>query len=518
MRDADNKAKGNIFAEYLRTFAKHKFLIIIPLILVFMGAAIFGSSLPKTYKATALFRILRPPSSTLTQRRTSSEGDLEVMRQLILSRSNLVGVIGDVGLDAPYSSLPEAQKEVEESKLVAETGRNLEVQLKANNVFEVSHRSDNPETAARVANAVVSKYIDAVVKDERESMAATITFLGKKVKEYQDAVKDSSEALQKFKAKHILDLPGSVLSNSAELRNLRDQLTAAETQLSDADTAKKEIEKQIREVDTMVVGETVVEANPLIARYNSQLDRLELELSTLKTRFTDLHPDVVRKKSEIESLKSLIAKAAEKVTTKETREANPLYVSLQQELKNAQVRIASAQRRKERVLAKITDCEKLVQGAPALEREMAELTEDDTLNRSLLDHYTTELERAKIEQEKEKDQNATRFQMLDYARKSSATASSNRLKVSLLGLLLGGGLGLGLAVLREQTDTSFKDVEDAASFLDIPVLGTIPTINTAVEKAREKKKEVLGWIIVGSLTVLLGAVLALTSLNSFPGG
>ncbi len=519
MTDPKSKAKRNVFSEYLRVFFKHKFMILIPFILIFMGAAIFGSTLPKVYKGTAVFRMLSPSASQTRPAQRLAGNDLAVMRGTILSRSNILAVIEDVGLDASYKELKEIQRNVEEEKLVQEVRKGLDVQQKAQHLFEISYRCEDPEIAARVANAVTQRYIDGIVTGEKEIMENTITFLQRQVEVYRSKVSVSSEALARFKAEHALELPGSELSNSKELRNLRDQLAEAETNLSNAETAKGEIERQLSEIETTVVGETVVEANPRFAQYQGDIEKLELELATLKSKFTDLHPDVVKKKEQIQGLKSIVAKAQEKFTTKETVQVNPLYVALKQDLTTAQVQIASATRRKSDTLAKITEIEKRVQNAPALVKEMNRLQDEDDSNRKLLDHYTTELENSKIDQEKERDQKGTRFRVLDFANESSASAGarSKILKISFLGLILGGGLGLGLVVLKEQTDTSFKDVEDAASFLNTPVLGTIPTINTALEMAREKRKEVAGWIVVGLLAVFLGGALVVMWLTSFAG-
>ncbi|NQT82684.1 hypothetical protein HQ563_06650 [bacterium] len=515
--DNDTKGKGSFLNDYLRMFAKHKFLIIIPLVVVFLGSTIVGSTLPNVYTARAVFRMLSRSSPAGRSGGRSIADNLDVMRQLILRRSNLAVIAKEVGLDSSYANLPEAVREAREGELVKHLQKDLEVRQKATHVYEVSYRSEDPDIAARLANAVMTRYIDQVVKDEKAEMASTVDFVERRVKEYQSKVRASSEALRKFKTEHILDMPGSDLSVSRELRNLRDQLAAVETELGDAETAKTEIEKQMLSVDATEIGETVVETNPLIRQYRAQLDRLELELATLKSRRTDIHPDVVKKKSEIKIVKTLIEKAPEKSTTKETRQSNPLYVKLTQDLKDSEVRIATAKKRKERLLANKAESENRLKNAPALEKQMAELTENDTLHRRLLANYVAELENAKIAQEREREQKGTRFDVLDYAKKPSSPDKSNKLKVAMMGLLLGGGLGLGLAVLKDQTDTSFKDVRDAASFLGIPIVGTIPVINTPAERAREKKKESLAWIIVGTLLVLLVAALIVTSLTSFPG-
>ena len=510
----DRKSKGNLFIPYLRMFAKHKFLAIIPLVVVFLGSAIFGSTLPKGYKATAVFRMLQPYALRGRSDRRSAEDDLDVMKQLILSRSNLVEVIRDVGFDASYAHLPEARREAREAEVVKQLRKNLEVQQKANKVFEISYRSEDPETAARVTNAAMQRYHEGVLKTEREQMEATVAFLERKVKEYETNLAASSEALAQFIAANMQAWSGSELSDLAQLKTILDDLRDTELKLSDAETAKKELEKKIAVVPP-TVEVTLVKDNPRLLDLREKRESAALKLANLKTLFTDLHPKVIEVSKEIETLDSLI-NATEKTTIEVKHEPNPLFLKLRDKLDDADVGMVSAKGERTRLLARKKEYEKRAQNVPGLQKQMKKFEREDELNQEQLKYYTGQLREAKIELERGKEQ-GTRFRILDYARKSSASATSNRLKISLLGLIVGSGLGLGLAVLKDQMDTSFKDVEDAASFLDVPIIGTIPVINTASERAREKKKEVLGWMIVGALVILLGAALIVTSLTSFPG-
>ena len=52
----------------------------------------------------------------------------------------------------------------------------------------------------------------------------------------------------------------------------------------------------------------------------------------------------------------------------------------------------------------------------------------------------------------------------------------NRMKIGMLGLLLGIVIGGGAALLAELLDNSFKKVEDIEQILNLPVLATIPSI------------------------------------------
>ncbi len=237
-------------------------------------------------------------------------------------------------------------------------------------------------------------------ESDREIEAATIDFLEAQVKQYQDKVRASSEALAKFKAAHGLEL--GELSAVAELtmRGLRDELAAAERELSSAKAARGEIEKKLAELEPTVVIETVVEANPLMSQYRARLSDLELQLSRMRQKYADRHPQVIKTKDEIESLKALIETTEEKVTTKETHRSVPQYDYLRSKLKVAERRMKLAQVERVQLMGKLWECWEPEKKTP-LQEKAVRLTEEDALNRKLLDYYTKELQKARIEAEKE---------------------------------------------------------------------------------------------------------------------
>ena len=72
--------------------------------------------------------------------------------------------------------------------------------------------------------------------------------------------------------------------------------------------------------------------------------------------------------------------------------------------------------------------------------------------------------------------------------------------VLALALALGIGAGVGCVLLGELADTSFRSVEDASDYLEVPVLGAIGTIEPAVSKVKTWLKGIVFVLLLLGLT------------------
>ena len=77
----------------------------------------------------------------------------------------------------------------------------------------------------------------------------------------------------------------------------------------------------------------------------------------------------------------------------------------------------------------------------------------------------------------ERRQKGEQFKVIDPARIPEKPFSPNIPRNLLFGVLLGMGLGFGIAFFREQLDRSFKDAEDLETTLGFRVLANIPKID-----------------------------------------
>jgi succinoglycan biosynthesis transport protein ExoP len=111
----------------------------------------------------------------------------------------------------------------------------------------------------------------------------------------------------------------------------------------------------------------------------------------------------------------------------------------------------------------------------------------------------------------EKKQEGERFQLLDAANFPLKPLRPNRLMIGLIGFLLGLGGGVGLAIVWDNWDTSFRKSDDINAYVNVPVLATIPALVTrgsVIEQRRSQSVLVfasLGALVVGAVLVRIFA-------------
>jgi hypothetical protein len=74
----------------------------------------------------------------------------------------------------------------------------------------------------------------------------------------------------------------------------------------------------------------------------------------------------------------------------------------------------------------------------------------------------------------------------------------------LIGLVLGVGAGVGMAALREFSDTSVHSSEQLSRALHYPVLTTIPVIDTPGDAVRRRLKTLA--VAVGVVVLVAGGL------------
>jgi hypothetical protein len=168
--------------------------------------------------------------------------------------------------------------------------------------------------------------------------------------------------------------------------------------------------------------------------------------------------------------------------------------------------LAALQAKNQGMRTQVSMLQARVDSSPLRSIELSKITRDyDITLRKYQDLLAKALE-SELSENMEKKQKGEQFQLVDPANIPQHPIAPNRPRILLVGLLLGVGGGIGLAVLLDMLNKSFKSNDDLLGYSSIPVLAVLPAVVTRGSVLGQRQARAM--LISGSLGALvLGMVL-----------
>jgi polysaccharide chain length determinant protein (PEP-CTERM system associated) len=483
-----------------RIIQRRKWTLVLPAVLIFLLAAVVALSLPKQYRSTAtiLIEAQEVPNDYVKANITSfADQRLQTINQRIMGTPKLLEMINRFKLYADKKqswTMDEIvdrmrNKDIKFSTISADvvdprSGRPGQATI----AFSLSFLGPTPEVAQQVANELSSLYMEENLKVREQQSQGTSNFLADEMRQIQENLADIGAKIAIFKQNNINALPELYPMNmqvyeqvDRDIRQMTDQLRA------------------LREKEGYLNNQLSNTPSELVSNDKETLRQLRVNLSELKSKFSDEYPDVIKAKMQIKELEQQLQVGT--LDIKGNKPDNPAYIALASQLAGTKLDIESIKRQMGEMTLKRDDYQKRIFIAPKVEESYKLLiVERDNLQQKFDDMSSKALE-AKVAHGMEKEQLGERFTLVDPARAPEKPTSPNIPAIMLIGLILGIGSGVGLTALKETGDDAVYDAEALNRLTNLPVLVTIPVIVS--DHDLQRKKRAL-WLAI--LIVLVGLV------------
>jgi polysaccharide chain length determinant protein (PEP-CTERM system associated) len=478
-------------SDYMTMLRRHWVMIVI---LAIVGPAIgYGVSryLPARYKSSTLVLVEQPsvPVEMIKPVDTTDINErLASMQQQILSRSRLEPIIRQYGLfqsDINKSSMDD---------LVAQLQKDIEVTpvlpmeaTRATNLpgFFVNVTLPDPRLAQEVCTTITSMFIEENLKSRQTRSEETTQFLAQQLADAKKNLDDQDAKLAAFQSRYLGSLPDEQSANLNLLNNLTTQLDAATQGISRAQQDKSLNQSMLtQQVAAWQSSKTGQNPDTL----DQQLATMESQLTSLRARYTDDYPDVIKAQADIAALKKKMTEGGAQAGTDDKNpktSVEPAQITqLRAVIRNDDQTISEKTKEQEQIRQQIKTYEGRLQSTPAVEQQFKELTRGyQTALQSYNDLLKKE-EDSKMAVELERKQQGQQFRVLDPANLPDRPSFPNRPAFAGGGLAAGLGLGIVLALFIEIQNTSMRSERDVEFALRLPVLAMVPSIDPHGKKAK----------------------------------
>lgn len=489
-----------------------------------LGIALF---LPSIYESKAVILIEQQeiPSDLVRSTVTSfAEQRIQVMSQRVMSSTNLMRIVDQFDL---YS---EAREEQPREEILERMKSNISLEMisadvvdphsgrptEATIAFSLAFEDANPQTAQRVANELVSSFLNENLKSRTDSANETAGFLNDEAKIMREKVAELEAEIAKFKDENALNRPEFEVMTRDFMNRTELQLSEVDRRIHEAMQSKIYLEGQLAQHDPVVPESGAVGTSAI-----DQLRAVEAQLAAAEASYADTHPDVVRLRKQAEGVRATVDPAASRTLYEDeiSRRAsnlrvllerydtshpdvqkeqkaldlleqkieglpagesqtpnNPAYIALMARLNAVNAELASYDISRTRLEEKMEEHARSLLLMPDAEAKYRALSTDYETALSKYREISAKQMEAGIAQNLETERKGEKFTLIEPPLLPERPAKPHRLAIVAIAFLLASISGFSAVSLAEAVDDRIHGRVELQKIFSAPPLATIPVI------------------------------------------
>lgn len=320
-------------------------------------------------------------------------------------------------------------------------------------LVQVQVEMADAQTAAIAANALANGFIESQLEATMEMSMTATNWMNSRLGELRTKLKDSEDRLQAFReAENLVDVDGVTTISAAELSLTGDRMIDARRQRAEA-------ESQYRQVQAMRGGGwqrlatiPAVLGHPLIQQFKTEQAKAQAKVEELSKRYGPRHPAMTAARSELSAAEGSLKGQVEQIVAGIER--------------NYQLALAN----ENSLRASFNANKSQIQDISRKEFQLRELQREVDGNRALYDTFMTRLK----ETAATADLETANARVVDPATVPTEPVKPKKTLIVAIAALLALFAGVGLTLLLDALNNTFKSTEEIENRLNIPVLGILP--------------------------------------------
>jgi succinoglycan biosynthesis transport protein ExoP len=320
-------------------------------------------------------------------------------------------------------------------------------------LINVSYTDDDPQFAARAANAFAEAYLMDQVEAKFEATRRANLWLDTRLAELRDRVRESERAVETYRAENnLVQSEGETLTEQ-QVGDLNQQLILARAKTAEAQAMLEQVREVLKRG-----GEPSSFANnvqsQVIGQLRARLSELRRELAELGAKYGSRHPAVVNVRAQMADSERQIQAEMERI------------------LASSENAYRAALSREESIAQSLREIKGEAAELSQAEIRLRELEREAAANRALFESFLTRF--------KETTEQATLqtpdSRIIEAATVPGAPSKPNRQSIILMGLVLSLAAGAALALLLEQLDNGFRTGRQVEEVFGAPLLASVPML------------------------------------------
>lgn len=423
---------------------------------------------PESYKTRALLAVETMNTGSFFKAPPAGgenvQDQLRVVREVLYSRPLLETIARAFQLyRGTGNQIPERSLEDLKSRIT--------VQVEGTDTFYITYEGEGRQRVMDVTNRVTQLFIEQAAAMYARRAEEASGFIQTELERVAGVLSAQQEKIKQYSQSIAPQLPDHLASNLKMYETGMTRLQDTTEKIANEQARRAAVVHQLKELDKQGVGPSDAKSADQTA-----LEQKRAQLQALQAKYTDLHPDVIAAKEELQELEKHPHAAA---AGKSRMEGTPLQMrqlELSAEKEAIDERLQSYRKEHGALSSALGLYQKQVETAPRYQTTLASLMREYETTRTQYEGLLQKQQEARVAEHMEKANQGRVYRIVEPAPLPKAPLLPRRMRFVLLGMFTGLGLGILLALAREQLDSSFNNVEEFRGVIDLPVLTMIPSL------------------------------------------
>ncbi|MCA9423871.1 MAG: hypothetical protein KC994_02290 [Candidatus Omnitrophica bacterium] len=476
------ESRGFTLREVIRLLFKHKWILLLPLIIIPPVGYIYSQTLTPVYVASTRLQIQSTELAQLLPEETGAgRGGGTLLNDqvlLLLSDSMLAELVDEMHLDElmPIAGGQDMEKNEKTTAVIRQLKANVLTVTALRNTRSIvitAQWPENKDMPMYIANALANAYVARVrgqITEAANTFENTYDMQSKSTEEDLNRVNNQIEDF--LKKNSVASVDGRMQALTEDLSRVRGTLWNNRNELTSLEVEIESIEKQLSEASSRVQGVTAVVVNPEYTQAQNYLDGLMYRRLNELGRWKPDSPRILNLDNQIDEAERRLQEISPQIAVDGGNVANPRFEELQNALPQLRILKTTTERR----IETLEDEEaKLNQEIIEFGQVKQEYDQLRTTKEELLGRLRNERDRMAVAQNQKVfiDQ-ITDVKIADEARRPLAPSPTKKNTIILMSIAAAFATGFGLAGAREFMNQTMETTDDVHKHLQLPVLGAIP--------------------------------------------